>query len=217
VAKTSSGAIKIKIAKGPVDVRNSGGDIGVGEAAESVKAETSSGTIRIQTVKGAVEARNSGGDISIGDAGNQVTARTSSGSITVKSAKGRVNANNSGGNIEVKAAHAAVQASTSSGTIVADLVGQPTEECRLEVSGGGITLTLPKSASFNLDARCSGGKVESELPVTMTVQGKQKSGVLHGTVNGGGPAVVLRSSSGDIHIKSSNAPIPQLQAEDDKK
>jgi DUF4097 and DUF4098 domain-containing protein YvlB len=216
-ARTSSGAIKIKAAKGPVDARNSGGDIGIGDAGDSVKAETSSGSIRIQAARGVVEARNAGGDITIGNAVNQVAARTSSGSITVESVKGNLKAANSGGNIEVKAAWAAVQATTSSGAIVADLVAQPTEDCRLEVSGGNITLTIPKSAGFKVDARSSGGKIETELPVAMTVRGEPKSGVLQGKINEGGPALFLRSSSGDIQIKASNAPVPQIQVEEDKK
>ena len=96
-------------------------------------------------------------------------------------------------------------------------MNQPTEDCRFEVSGGGITLTLPKSAGFSLDARSSGGNIETELPVTTTVRGEPKSGVLQGKINRGGPVLFMRASSGDIQIKASNATISPLQAEDDKK
>src|SRR5438552_10687394 len=118
--------------------------------------------------------------------------------------------------MEVKAAAAAVQASTSSGTITAGLVAQPSENCRLEVSGGGVILTVPRTAGFNLEARSSGGKVESDLPVTTTVSGKPNSSALQGKINAGGPALFVRCSSGDIRIKGSDAPAARLQAEDEK-
>jgi hypothetical protein len=201
--------------KGTVEVRDAGGDITIG-AAGSVKAETTSGSINIERAKGAVEARNSGGNVHIGAAGNQVTAKTSSGSIKIGSAAGKVSAMNSGGDIEIKAAAASVQASTSSGTITANFVAQPAEDCRLEVSGGGVNLTVPKNAGFNLEARSSGGEVESDLPVTTTVSGKRNSSMLQGKLNAGGPALLVRASSGDIRIKGSDAPAQKLQAEDEK-
>jgi DUF4097 and DUF4098 domain-containing protein YvlB len=123
---------------------------------------------------------------------------------------------NSGGDIEIKAAAASVQASTSSGTITANFVAQPAEDCRLEVSGGGVILTVPKNAGFNLEAHSSGGQVESDLPVTTTVSGKPKSNSLQGKINAGGPALFVRSSSGDIRIKGSDASAPRIQVEDEK-
>lgn len=202
VAKTSSGAIKLNNVGGSVDASNSGGDILVGQAGGDLSAETSSGAIKIRTAKGAVSAKNSGGDIRIEEAGAQVNARTSSGSIAIKVARGRAELRDSGGDIKIEQAHAAVQANTSSGTIAVGFVAPPTEPCRLEVSGGGISVVLPKSAAVDLDAKTSGGKAESELPVTTTVQGQSRSGVLQGKINGGGPLLFLRASSGNIRLRT---------------
>jgi len=141
-----------------------------------------------------------------------VRAQTSSGAIHLKLAKGKVEARDSGGSIQVSEARAAVQASTSSGDITVGWVTQPSEDCRLEVSGGSINLSLPPSAALTLDARSSGGKVQSELPVTM--EGGVRSGVLQGKINGGGPSLVLRSSSGDIEIKSAKTTLPAAEAEE---
>jgi DUF4097 and DUF4098 domain-containing protein YvlB len=164
-----------------------------------------------------VDAKNSGGNISVGQAEDGVSARTSSGSISIKSAKGKLSLTDAGGNIEVGGASGAIEARTSSGVIVAVFAAQPTEDCRLEVSGGGITVTAPKSAGFNLEANSSGGRVKSELPVVMTLQSEPRFGVLQGKINSGGPALVLRASSGDIEIKASNAPVSQIKVEDEEK
>src|SRR6266436_5790738 len=112
-----------------------------------VVAETSSGSIEITTAKGKVEAKNSGGDVRIDEADGVTVARTSSGSIVVKLAKGKVDARNSGGKFEVNEARDVVLAHTSSGPIIVGLGAQPKADSQLEVSGGDIKVTLPRSAA----------------------------------------------------------------------
>lgn len=216
-AQTSSGAINIRTAKGAVSAINSGGDIGIGQAGDAVKAETSSGAIKLGTAKGSVDLRNSGGDIHIGEVDGPTVVRTSSGSIKLKLAKGKVEARNSGGDITMGEVRAPVHASTSSGAIEVVFGSAPTDDCRLEVSGGGITLTLPKSSALDLDARSSGGTVASELSIVSGQSGPRKPESLVGKVNGGGPTLYLRSSSGDIRLKASNAPASTAEAEEPAK
>src|SRR2546425_12856392 len=87
---------------------------------------------------------------------------------------------------------------SSSGPIIVGLGTQPKADSHLEVSGGDIKLTLPRSAAVDLDAETSGGKVVTSIPIAKTVAGAQKPGVLRGKINGGGPLLNLRASSGDI-------------------
>jgi len=53
---------------------------------------------------------------------------------------------------------------------------------------------------YNLDLNTSGGEVECDLPVTM--QGKFGESKLRGKLNGGGPLLTLRTSGGDIELRS---------------
>jgi DUF4097 and DUF4098 domain-containing protein YvlB len=212
LATTSSGGITLLAVNGAVEARNSGGNIEIGEAAGSVSAETSSGSINIQKVRGRLEAKDSGGNISIGEVGGDAAARTSSGTIRIGLAKSRVEARNSGGGIEVGEARDAVLAETSSGSIRVSFSAPPKAESRLEVSGGAVTVGLPASAALDVDARSSGGRVVSEMPLTLAVRGEQKPGELRGKLNGGGPALILRASSGDIWLKKSVA-APAVEAE----
>jgi DUF4097 and DUF4098 domain-containing protein YvlB len=215
-AKTTSGSIRIKVAKGSVNARNAGGEIAIGDANDAVKVETTSGPIKIRTAKGQIDARDSGGDIMVGDAAKEVTVHTTSGSITINSAKATVSAIDAGGNIEVKKAAAAVQAETTSGAIDVGFVAQPTEDSSLKVSGGSVTVTLPKGAGFGVDARASGGRIATDVPIT-SESSQRRGDVLKGKVNEGGPALVLRSSSGDIRIKLSTTETAKVQAEEETK
>lgn len=203
-ATTSSGSIYLAQIKGKtVNAKNSGGSIEVGAAAGGIVARTSSGAIKIKSIKGLADLKNSGGDIEINEVGGLARAETSSGTIKIKLAKAKVEARNSGGNIEIQRCDGAVLANTSSGLIAVGLTAQPTEGCRLEVAGGDIKLTIPGSLAMNLDAKSNGGTVQTELPVTRVVAGERKPGALQGKINGGGPTLFLRASSGNIQIKAS--------------
>jgi len=68
-----------------------------------------------------------------------------------------------------------VQAETSSGGIAVNFSTAPKADCRLQVSGGGINVGLPRSAGFNLDAHSSGGKVVTETPITVAVQANRST------------------------------------------
>jgi hypothetical protein len=202
-AHTTSGSIQLPSVTGRVEARDAGGDIAIGQAGADVVARTTSGSISIKKAGANVEARNAGGDISLGQVAGATDARTSSGSVVIALAVGKLTVRNAGGGIKVADARDAVTAETSSGSIEVNFSTSPKSDCRLAVAGGGIKAALPKSAAVDLDAKTSGGKVRSDLPVTMAVSGGQRSGVLAGKINGGGPALVLRASSGDIHLKES--------------
>jgi DUF4097 and DUF4098 domain-containing protein YvlB len=92
-----------------------------------------------------------------------------------------------------------VKASTSGGPINAVLLSPVPGDVTLSTSGGGVTVKVAEQTAFNLDAETSGGGVSCDLPVT--IQGKKENHRLKGAVNGGGPAVELRSSGGGIRIK----------------
>jgi hypothetical protein len=70
---------------------------------------------------------------------------------------------------------------------------------KLSTGGGGISVRVPATTAFDLDAKTDGGGVTTDLPVA--VVGKIEEGRLHGPVNGGGKSVQLRSGGGNIHVK----------------
>ena len=69
-----------------------------------------------------------------------------------------------------------------------------------------MSVALPRGVAIDLDAESNGGKIISSIPVTMTVSGAPKPGALRGKINGGGPRLNLRTSSGDIRLNESAPP-----------
>jgi len=212
-ASTSSGSIQIESAKGKVELRNAGGNITIQEASSGLVASTSSGTIRAGTISGSSELNSSGGSVEVAHANGATKIRTSSGSIKVHAADGPVDARDAGGSIEIEKASGPVTAHTSSGTVSIDFANAPKEECQVEVAGGGVKIGLPSDAAVTLDAHASGGSVHSEFPIAVSTSQRQM-GSLSGPINGGGPTLKIRSSSGDISVRKSSATATKSSAKE---
>lgn len=185
-------------AKFDAEIKTRGGGIKIADLNGELKAHTSGGSLKFSGIRGLIDGHTSGGSIELAGSAGKTTIKTSGGSIKVRKHKGDVFARTSGGSISVDEVDGQVQASTSGGSVNASLV-KPVGECRLETSGGGITVAVPASAALDVDAKTSGGSVQSELAVATNAEKKRSA--LQGKLNGGGTPLVLRTSGGSIHLK----------------
>jgi len=197
--KTSGGGIRVDDLRGEVRVKTSGGGLHFGKIEGPIIGNTSGGGITLAGCNGKVEVRTSGGGINIGSGAGELLAETSGGGIEIEDYAGDAFVRTSGGGIRINRIEGSIDASTSGGPIVAALTGQPKKDCRLHTSGGGITVELDEGLSLNINAEASGGVVSTELP--LTVQGELRKGLLRGTLNSGGPALILQTSGGSIHLR----------------
>lgn len=197
---TSGGSISVDDLIGEVRVETSGGSLSLGRIEGPVDANTSGGSIDLRQAKGKVLARTSGGSINVGEVSGEVDVETSGGSIDVDGAAGNLRAHTSGGGVSLRRLEGNVDASTSGGSIDAEILKQLDAPCELSTSGGGIVVYMSKEVRLDVDAYTSGGEVESDMPIT--VQGKVGEGKLRGKLNGGGPLLTLRTSGGNIELRS---------------
>ncbi len=149
--------------------------------------ETSNGEIRVSNIAGSMALRSSNGKLQCEDASGPVKATSSNGAIMLRRVAGSVEATTSNGRIEVERDHS------------------PADDDRLRcrTSNGSITLRLPETSSFLLDASTSNGRIETDFPVTLS--GKIDRDYVRGTVGGGGPKVCLRTSNGSISVRKQAA------------
>jgi len=145
----------------------------------SIDLDTSGGSIEVEDLKGKVNAHTSGGSISVEDVEGDVNIKTSGGSLELENIIGEINAKTSGGSIKLK------------------LPKNPTKAAKVKTSGGSITAYLTKDVAVNLTAKTSGGRVSSEFDVN----GSTSKRKIEGTINGGGPQLVLKTSGGSVRIK----------------
>ncbi|MDB6169519.1 MAG: hypothetical protein JWM88_2383 [Verrucomicrobia bacterium] len=185
-----------------VDLKTSGGNVTVGDLMGKVHARTSGGDVILGKISGEIRAGTSGGNVRLEEGLGVVKLGTSGGDIRVGRAAGPTDLDTSGGNIEIKSVENAIEASTSGGDVSAAIVGALKGDCRLRTSGGRVRVTVDKGAGFDLDASTSGGDVEAAGLTIMIEKGGSGRSRLAGKVNGGGPELKLRSSGGDIEVKT---------------
>ncbi len=184
------------------DLNTSGGSITVGDLTGRVRARTSGGDIKLGRMANDLDARTSGGSVSLEEGQRTVNLGTSGGDIVVGRLTGSAELATSGGSIKIESVEGGLHASTSGGDVRAGFTGPLKEECVLGTSGGSVKITVDKNAAFRLDAATSGGQVDA-TGLTLTLDRPSSNGSqLAGAVNGGGPLLKLRTSGGDIVVRT---------------
>lgn len=179
-----------------VELNTSGGGIKLKQLNGAANGRTSGGSIDLEAIQGTVQMRTSGGGISVRSVRGDTQLHTSGGTIVADQVEGGLRAHTSGGSIRIEQANGLIDAETSGGSINIDLAGA-NEGIVAKTSGGGITLRIPSATKGTLNASTSGGSVSSDLTMSMSESGKSS---LRGTLNGGGPEILARSSGGSIRV-----------------
>jgi DUF4097 and DUF4098 domain-containing protein YvlB len=160
---------------------------------------TAGGGIEVDAIDGRVELHTSGGSVRVDDVDGDLIAKTSGGSIHAADIGGDATVKSSGGSLEIYDVAGLVEAHTSGGSVQARFTSGNANGGTLSTSGGSITAAVDPSIGLDIDAHTSGGRVSSDLP--LTVAGTMSRTSLRGKLNGGGPALKLRTSGGSIRLR----------------
>jgi len=195
---TGSGSQSIGDLQGPVEASSGSGSLEIGDVGGDVEAVTGSGSIRIESIQGRLRAKTGSGSIKARGIAGSVRSSSGSGSVEIQqTAPGDVQVETGSGSIQLSGVRGALRADTGSGTVTID--GVPTGDWEIKASSGDINLRLNEDVGFDLRARTSSGRIESDHPVTVT--GKLSKRELRGQVRGGGPRLEVQTSSGSIRIQ----------------
>lgn len=126
---------------------------------------------------------------------------TVNGRVNVNGVNGKLDIETVNGKIAIAASGGAVEASTVNGGISAELLNVLPGAMSLSTVNGGVDLALPSSVRANVDVRTVNGGISSELPLTAMTSGKRQ---LSGRINGGGPALEIRTTNGGVRIRQSD-------------
>ncbi len=186
---THSGEIHIASAGNGAEVKTYGGDIHVGSVQGDLRAQTMAGDIRALDVNGSAVVETSGGDIRINRIEGSASARTGGGDIVLPAVRGSVEAETGGGEVRVGILSRQVKNGIS-----------------IHNAGGDVLLILPADFHGELDLEVEGPADPEEVLIRSEFPGVAitRSSDLHrasGLLNGGGPRVLVRTSSGSIRLR----------------
>lgn len=149
--------------------------------AQKVSLNTSSGEIAIKkidakemVIKGKTSAVN------IGECNvNEANVETTAGSITLKNSSGTLDVN------------------SGSGKVLISYHKFENQDVKIENSSGSVTLELPNTAEFLVDAKTDTGKIQSDFPITKENTDKKQ---LVGQIGTKSNKVFLQTTAGSIKI-----------------
>ena len=208
--RTGGGAIKVVSAKGKINAETGGGSVVVVSGMQGAVLETGGGNIEVQHCAGSLKVTTGGGSIDLGEIAGHAEVETGGGSIRLTSATGAVKAQTGGGSITLNGVTAA-NAETGAGGIVAKFVsgGERTDSV-LETSAGDITVYLAPTLNITIRASielANGHRIRSDFSeIRVTTEGGQwgpGTATAEGNLNGGGPTLKVRTTTGDITFLAS--------------
>ena len=173
------------------------GSAKIGDLDGSVKAVLKGGSLALGNVNGPVTARADGGSLAVGNVGGDLEATSNGGSVAAGRTNGKVMARANGGSIAIAEATDAIDVKAAGGSVAVYISKQPRSDSRLIAEAGNVELKLPESIAVNIDASCSAGRMSSDF----SLLGHADNEHWKGTLNGGGPLVMVRASAGNIYLR----------------
>jgi len=197
------GDVKVSDTKGDVKVAGHGGDIEVvdvsgsltvdGEFYSSIRADKIAKGLRFVSQRTDLTLsqlgghfEKSSGNLEIADAPGNLTSRTRNVSVSLENVTGKILLDNTNGSIELRYS------------------GAPKEDITVNNERASITLSIPSSSSFEIQADCRACDIDSEfsggsLNATRTDKGDSHLAGKYGS--GRGPKIILKSSYDSIAIR----------------
>jgi hypothetical protein len=209
--QTGGGKLYLGPVKGVINASTGGGAIMLLSSEQGAVLDTGAGDIQVKQCTGQLKVSTGGGNIDIGDTSGPVQLETGGGSIRLGSAKGLVRAETGSGRIELNGVSAA-RAETGAGGIVARFVTLQHErsDSVLETSAGDVVVYLPSNINITVRAAidmANGHKIHSEfseIPVKVENVDWPQTITAEGSLNGGGPLLKVRTTTGDIWFRRAN-------------
>lgn len=208
--RTGGGSIKVDSAKGKINAETGGGSVVVVSGMQGAVLETGGGRIEVHRCSGSLKVTTGGGSIELGEIAGPAEIETGGGSIRLNSATGAVRAETGGGSITLNGVPAA-RAETGAGGIVAKFIsGTDRTDSVLETSAGDITVYLAPNLGISIRASielANGHRIRSDFSeIRVTTEGGEwgpGTATAEGSLNGGGPTLKVRTTTGDITFLAS--------------
>jgi hypothetical protein len=198
------------------ELRVPGGDIDLADLQGEVDVNVMGGTCRVENMSGSLDVRAESSDVTIqGFSGDELLARVAVGSLTVDDADAdTITARSVAAPMTLSDVRGPTTITAKSAPVELHDVGGP---CTARVQGG--TLTYGGTPKDEIELRVVGGSLDVALPPdhgadlamlgpslsladAFAFEGEQTDQAIEGSLNGGGPSLLLRATGGGtIHCR----------------
>jgi DUF4097 and DUF4098 domain-containing protein YvlB len=164
-----------------LNLHSGSGDVDVTGVGRFVSAGSGSGNVRVRGSHGPLDLESGSGDLQVDDAGaGDVKAKTGSGNIRINGFNGGFTAKTGSGDIEA-------WGRLQGGGMIA-------------TGSGDVRLHLTPDSRFTVEGGTGSGDIRVKMPGVVAANTDTSRHHVTTQVNGGGPALQIRTGSGDIEI-----------------
>jgi DUF4097 and DUF4098 domain-containing protein YvlB len=176
------------------------GGIEVSSLSGNVRLHTSDGGIKATDLVGTIELHSNDGGITVDRLKGDLKLHTNDGTIGADHLDGKCEVWTNDGSVDVAGRFDFLDVKSNDGSVTTRIESgsQMSGDWRIRADDGGINLALPKDFKANLDVGTDDGHITLDFPVE--VQGSLSKSRIRGTLNGGGPALVVHTSDGAVHV-----------------
>jgi hypothetical protein len=192
--------VKVAVPAGRrLEVRTVAAGVMIENYAGSVDIRGETGSYFVKSVSGDFSARTHSGSITVAEVGGRASLRTASGNILAGRLRGAAKLVTANGGIEVQQAYDELKIRGADAEIILGLAEPLPKSIDLETSAGSITLNVDRHLPLTVDAATRLlGKVRTRGLQPVVRRGAINESSLLADFNGGGEAVRLRTSWGNI-------------------
>jgi hypothetical protein len=135
---------------------------------------------------------------------------TNNGPLSVRGVTSRMTLETGNGPLALRDVGGDVHARAQNGPLSVSLTGDAWQGAGLdaETRNGPVTLSVPEGFNAQLETGTQNGPFSSDIPLTVTLQGRLRRGPIALTLGGGGPPVRVVTTNGPMVIRRSGAGAP---------
>jgi DUF4097 and DUF4098 domain-containing protein YvlB len=205
-----AGAVQVHMAKGDFTAHGLGSDLALSGRMDDVSISEVQGRVALDGdffgdtdvahVASAVHFHSSRTDVEVGSLPGDLSI--DSGDLQLNNAVGPARLSTSAKDVECTGIQGDLRVEAGDGDITIGAVA-PLGALQIHNRNGEIHLTVPRGASFSLQALAKNGDIDTDLKLPVTSVGEGHS--IQGQVGSGGPQVALTTDHGDLEIRAIDA------------
>lgn len=189
-AEDISDSVAINNAYSNTTVKNIGGDL---------ELDSKNASVDISNVKGNAKVTNAYAPVNVDNVQGNLTINGRNNSLDIQHVGGDIAADSSYENVNITDPRGAVRITGRNGEMTLSFERPPEKDVNISAQYGTVTLDLPASSAFSIEARADYGEIESDFD-GLNHDNTNRQRLVRGEVGHGGPKILIETRNGNIRL-----------------
>src|SRR5262249_388334 len=195
-----NGAVTVEDVSDSVIINNRYSNTTAKNVGGDLRIETRNGSVDVSGIKGSASIVNAFAPINVQNIQGDLTISGRNNGVDVRHVEGDIRTDSSFQNVTIQDPLGAVTVTSRNGDLLLSFERPPVKNVSIASRFSNVTLELPSSSAFAIDAHTEFGEVESDFQgLTINRSNREKS--INGDVSRGGPRLTISTRNGAIRIQ----------------